>query len=210
MKRVLGVLLTVLLLCAGALAEGVPCALYENERYNVNLFLSNFTEQAMTHYDAAAATDRELADFAVWHIWFNQRNRWESGEWGVYNRRLAADDAIRASAKKYLGKAPQNLAAGSLDLIDGYYCFQETGGYFGLGFACASQVEDWGGGRYHVYFGVYGGGEFWTNADCALRPEQAAARYAGTGVYPGEAVIRAKNGLGDRAGFTLERLEIEP
>ena len=82
------------------------------------------------------------------------------------------------------------------------------GAPLGLGFACVSEVEMLGGGLYRVYFGVYGEGEAWNAADCALLPEQAANLYDQTPPRQGCAVIRTL-GLGSRNGMTLKSLLIE-
>ena len=71
-----------------------------------------------------------------------------------------------------------------------------------------SSVEALGGGLYRVYFGVYGEGEAWNAADCALLPEQAANLYDQTPPRQGCAVIRSL-GLDSQNGMTLSRLLIE-
>ena len=53
-------------------ARGTPFAITEEERRNVNLFLTNFTETGMKRYDAASTTDAELVRFAVLHAWLNR------------------------------------------------------------------------------------------------------------------------------------------
>lgn len=63
-------------------AHGAAFSITDEERSNINLFLSNFTEQGMMRYDENDSEDGELVRFSVWHIWFNQHDRWESGEWG--------------------------------------------------------------------------------------------------------------------------------
>lgn len=187
--------------------HGAAFSITDEERSSINLFLSNFTEQGMLHYDESDSEDEELVWFSVWHIWFNQHDRWESGEWGNNNRRLS-DKGIADVAQKYFGRRPLLLDLPEMDYDGDYYYFEATGGNMGIGFACLSSVESLGGGLYRVYFGVYGEGEAWSAADCALLPEQAANLYDQTPPRQGCAVIRSL-GLDSQNGMTLSRLLIE-
>lgn len=187
--------------------HGAAFSITDEERSSINLFLSNFTEQGMLHYDESNSEDEELVRFSVWHIWFNQHDRWESGEWGNNNRRLS-DKGIADVAQKYFGHRPLLLDLPEMDYDGDNYYFEATGGNMGIGFACLSSVESLGGGLYRVYFGVYGEGEAWSAADCALLPEQAANLYDQTPPRQGCAVIRSL-GLDSQNGMTLSRLLIE-
>ena len=187
--------------------HGAAFSITDEERGSINLFLSNFTEQGMLRYDESNSEDEELVRFSVWHIWFNQHDRWESGEWGNNNRRLS-DRGIADVAQKYFGRRPLMLDLPELDYDGDYYYFEATGGNMGIGFACLSSVESLGGGLYRVYFGVYGEGEAWSAADCALLPEQAANLYDQTPPRQGCAVIRSL-GLDSQNGMTLKSLLIE-
>lgn len=187
--------------------HGAAFSITDEERGSINLFLSNFTEQGMLRYDESNSEDEELVRFSVWHIWFNQHDRWESGEWGNNNRCLS-DKSIADVAQKYFGRRPLLLDLPEMDYDGDYYYFEATGGNMGIGFACLSNVESLGGGLYRVYFGVYGEGEAWSAADCALLPEQAANLYDQTPPRQGCAVIRSL-GLDSQNGMTLSRLLIE-
>ena len=187
--------------------HGAAFSITDEERGSINLFLSNFTEQGMLRYDESNSEDEELVRFSVWHIWFNQHDRWESGKWGNNNRRLS-DKGIADVAQKYFGRRPLLLDLPEMDYDGDYYYFEATGGNMGIGFACLSSVESLGGGLYRVYFGVYGEGEAWSAADCALLPEQAANLYDQTPPRQGCAVIRSL-GLDSQNGMTLSRLLIE-
>lgn len=209
MKR-RSVLLALLLclLAAQALADGAPVGVTAQERYNINLFLSNFSEQGMTHYDEATATDAQLVDFAIFHTWFNRRDRVEWGDFGEDSCRIR-DTHTAEIAKKYFGKTPASLAPTQMTYRDGWYYLSEPGGPIDAGFVCLSQVEALGGGRYGVYFGLHGAGEGWDNADCRLRPEQAAAKYPDSPVRAGYAVIDVGAGtLEGRDTWTLRRLDL--
>lgn len=62
--RFLRIAVLLISLCAAApvwaLADGQSVGVTAQERYNINLFLSNFSEQGMTHYDKACTTDAQL------------------------------------------------------------------------------------------------------------------------------------------------------
>ena len=191
----------------GQTTHGAAYSITDEERCNINLFLSNFTEQGMTRYDEDSSTDEDLVRFSVWHLWFNQHDRWESGAWGNNNQRLS-DKGIADIAQKYFGRRPLMLDLPEMDYDGSYYYFEATGGNMGIGFASLSKVEALGGGLYRVYFGVYGEGEAWSAADCELLPEQAADLYDQTPPQQGCAVIRSL-GLDSQNGMTLSKLLIE-
>ena len=184
--------------------RGTPFSITEEERHNVNLFLTNFTETGMARYEPTETADGELVRFAVLHAWLNQSERWEYGEWG--NR--LAQNSVSDTVLRYFGR-PLILPDQPDFQYDGaYYYMTEPGAPVGLGFACVSEVEMLGGGLYRVYFGVYGMGEMLGDDVYDLLPEQAARLYAGAAPLQGCAVIRTL-GLSAREGFILESLRIE-
>lgn len=184
-------------------ARGTPFAITDDERHNVNLFLTNFTETGMSHYEPTETEDGELVRFAVLHAWINQSDRWESGDWGSRIAKSSVSDTVL----RYFGR-PLILPDHQDFNYDGdYYYMTEPGAPVGLGFACMSEVESLGGGLYRVYFGVYGMGEALDDAVYDLLPEQAAGLYPSV-TLQGCAVIRTL-GLNTRGGFTLESLRIE-
>ena len=81
-------------------ARGTPFAITEEERRNVNLFLTNFTETGMKRYDAASTTDAELVRFAVLHAWLNRSGQWDVTEWGS---RLEQDN-VTDDVLRYFGR----------------------------------------------------------------------------------------------------------
>ena len=133
-------------------ARGTPFAITEEERRNVNLFLTNFTETGMNRYDAASTTDAELVRFAVLHAWLNRSGQWDVTEWGS---RLEQDN-VTDDVLRYFGRPLILLDQPDFDYDGAYYYMHEPGAPIGLGFVCVSEVETLGGGLYRVYFGVYG------------------------------------------------------
>lgn len=191
-----------------ALAAYAPVGVNEKERYNINLFLSNFSEQGMTFYSSGRIIDETLVNFALDHIWLNRQDLVERADFGAYNFRIA-DDRIEEIALKYFGAAPQSYTSSRYAYKDGYFYGESTGGYMGHGVVSLSHVEDMGGGVYGVYFGCYGEGEFFAASDCYLRPEQAAVRFPGSAVHTGYAVIDTHGtGLLARDGWTLRQYDV--
>lgn len=189
---------------ANQTARATPFAITEEERHNVNLFLTNFTETGMERYDAVSTTDAELVRFGVLHAWLNRSGQWDATERGS---RLEQDN-VTDDVLRYFGRPLILLDQPDFDYDGAYYYMHEPGAPIGLGFVCASEVEMLGGGLYRVYFGVYGAGEIIDDDDVYdLLPEQAALLYPNT-PFQGCAVIRAL-GLNSREGFRLERLRIE-
>ena len=184
----------------------------DSQRYNVNVFLSNFTEQYFAWsegcYDSSVPDDSALIVFGINHVWFNQQGHIESGEWGEDNTRLEAKWAVEA-AQKYLGRTPTDLYASYFPYKNGYFYWQETGGHVPGGFACLESLEDLGGGLYAVRFRSYDDGNFWENSVCYLTPAQAAAKYNWVSCT-GFALIDVGTGsLENRTGWTLERFVID-
>lgn len=211
MKRIGAIMLALCMLCAPALpamGEYAPVGVTAKERYHINLFLSNFSEQGMTFYSQERHTDAQLVDFAIFHTWYNRQDCIERGQWGADNCRMS-DAHVQEIALKYFGIVPKSLAPTKIRYEDGYYYWQTTGGYMGMGVAILSHVEDLGGGRYGVYFGCYGEGEQWSADDCDLRPEQAAVKFADSPVHPGYAVINTNAGtLLERSTWSLQQYDV--
>lgn len=187
--------------------RGEPVALTDAQRYNVNLFLSNFTEASFGWdeyvFELGESSDRALVDFAIDHIWFNQQDKLEWGEWGDDNVRLS-DKYIASVTQKYFGRAPKDLSLTRMDYRDGYYYWQETGGNINNGFACLTGVELMGKCVYIVNFEIYGAGENWSNDVCHYDTAQAAAGYQRSGT--GHALIdMGVGGLDDRSTWKLVR-----
>lgn len=191
--------------------EGEELALDEEQRYNVNLFLSNFSEQmfAMSegYYDSSDADPAMVLDFAINHTWFNKHNLIEEGQWDEYNTRLSANK-IAVTAKKYLNKAVKKGASENFVLQGNHYYWEETGGHVKDGFTCLDSVESIDENRIGVYFHVYGGGDEWKNKVCYLTPEEVQQDYWCNA--EGHAVINLGGGdLDDRGSWFLEKYAIK-
>lgn len=190
--------------------EGEKITLAENQRYNVNLFLSNFSEQCFAvpegAYIRGESDPRMEVDFAINHIWFNKENQLEWGEWGEYNVRLPANK-VNATAEKYLEKSIRDQNSNHFMLYEKYYYWTETGGHTNDGFVSCDLVEQLDENRVGVYFHVYGSGEKWKNDVCYLRPDEIGEKYWSS--LQGHAVINLDGGdLYDRSSWYLERYAV--
>ena len=155
---------------------------------------------------AEEATDEVLNDFAIEHIWFNQQDKVEWGQWGEFNTRLS-DQYIPDVCRKYLGRKPKDLSCTRLDYKKGYYYWEETGGHTSGGFVILNAVEQLESGRYRVTFNVVEPSLQWNNDMCRLTLDEALAgdEYARVS-FEGTAVIdTGSGGLADRSQWRLER-----
>jgi len=207
MKKIAVMVLMLCLMAVPAVGEYAPRGVNEKERYNINLFLSNFSETGMTFYSSSRHTDAQLVDFAIFHTWYNRQDRIERGQWGEDNCRMR-DAYVKEITQKYFGVMPESLTPSKIRHADGWYYWQTTGGYMGMGVVSMSHIEEMGDGQYGVYFGCYGEGERWSADDCHLRPEQAAKKFSESAVHAGYAVIHVNGGtLLDRSTWTLEQYD---
>ena len=186
------------------------------QRYNLNLFLSNFTEAGFCWqegaYDSDWKVDAQLTEFAADHCWFNRQSRLEWGEYFDWNNVRLPESQIAPVVKKYFGRniTPSHQPP-YMDYKNGYYYWQETGGHTSDGFACLDWVEALGNGRYRVGFHIYAGDTNWSNDACRYTPDQARRAYPSYyGRYrEGCAVIDVgKSGLNDRSGWALTRYAV--
>lgn len=190
---------------------GEEIELDDDQRYNVNLFLSNFSEQyfavAGGYYSADNADPAEVLDFAINHTWFNKQNLIEEGDWGEYNTRVSANK-VAVTAKKYLNKAVKKGASKNFVLQNNYYYWMETGGHVKDGFTCFDSVEKIDETRIGVYFHTYGSGEDWRNSVCYSLPEDVQQDYWCD--TEGHAIINLGGGdLDDRSTWFLEKYAVK-
>ncbi len=168
------------------------------EYSNVNRFLTAFTEQGILspygYFDAASASDQEMVQFAIEHIWFNEPDLIEWGEWGVDNVRLSAEH-IPAVCEQFFGRAPVEMLALFADYFDGYYYWTETGGHVPCGFALMHYFERVGEEQYRVTFTVHGMYSGWDESVFGMSAEEFAQHPEYTGSYQpkGSAVFTSEN-----------------
>lgn len=195
----------------------LPQNLSDQELYNLQIFLSNFTEQGMGHpaalLHASSMTDAQLVDFAIEHIWYNRQDKLEWGEYSGGNNVRLSSKHIPEVCLKYFGRVPEDLRPSLHDYEGGCYYWQETGGHVPYGFAAVTGAKDMGGGRYRVDFEVHGMGMDW-DSDVHAMSLQTLARerpeLCTEGAPRGNAVIDVGNGsLMDRSTWTLERLAMD-
>ena len=208
--RCLSLLLALALLvlptaCAESYAPIEPDA---EQRHAVNLFLSNFTEIGLNTYAehgiwslGTDADEQTLVDFAHDHLWFNDYDSYEYGEWGENNCRIS-DERIQSVIDDYIYDAPTvDLTQTRFDYEDGYYYHCETGGWTNCGFASVTSICPLGEDKYYVSFMVFGGGSDWENDVMNLTIEEAWEQYGHPNGY-GHALVHSTD-LADRSTYKL-------
>ena len=186
-------------------ARATPFAITEEERHNVNLFLTNFTETGMNRYDAASTTDAELVRFAVLHAWLNRSGQWDVTEWGSrLEQSNVTDDVLRYFGRPLMLSKCFALCCDKARIPPSDIQYLFAGDLLNQCAGSTFAARD----LPIPYFGVYGAGEIIDDDGVYnLLPEQAALLYPNT-PFQGCAVIRAL-GLNSREGFRLESLRVE-
>ena len=195
--------------------SGDPVDVNSEQRYNINLFLSNFTEVGFVwhagSYDESYVDRKQLTEFGIDHCWFNRQNRLEWGEYFNYNNVRLPVGQIAPIVKKYFGlDIKPSTSLDYTDYRDGYYYWEETGGHTSDGFACLTRVEKLGSRRYSVWFNIYGMGMDWDNDACYYTDSQARRAFPPYDhPFRGHAVIDVgSGGLKDRSTWTVRRYTV--
>jgi len=203
-KRFFSVFITVLmlaLLCGTAAAEAALVELSTDERAAVNLFLSNFTETGVESIDDFPE-DCVLVDFAHDHLWFNDYESFEYGDYANGNNCRVSDERIRQIIGDYFyDPRSVDLSQTRFDYIDGCYYHFETGGWSNDGFAHTVSACSIGDDKYFVSFLVFGGGEAWDNSVMDDSMSEAESGYGHPNGY-GSALIYASD-LSDRNTYKM-------
>jgi len=178
-----------------------PIKLSKDERYAMNLFLSNFTEIGIDEI-STWSMDNLLVDFAHDHMWFNSYDDFEYGNYFNGNNCRVSNDKIQKYIDKYFYDAGEvNLWETRFDYDGEYYYHCETGGWINSGFAQTVSVCSLGYNEYYVSFMIFGSGEFWENDVMHLNIDQAADTYGSPGGF-GHALVYAKD-LSDRSTYKM-------
>ena len=166
-----------------------------------NLFISNFTETGIDSLDAYG-DDMELVDFAHDHLWFNDYDSFEYGDYFGGNNCRVSDGRIQEIIDKYMYYPRQvDLSQTRFDYVDGYYYHEETGGWISDGFAHVMSICPIGDDMYFVSFMVFGGGYAWDNSVMDDTLEQVESSYGHPNGY-GSALIYASD-LSDRSTYRM-------
>ena len=178
-----------------------PVSLNADQYYAVNLFLSNFTEIGLE----AIRTDSDdlaLVDFAHDHLWFNDYESFEYGEYFGGNNCRVPDDRIQEIINKYFfNPKTVDLSQTRFDYDGEYYYHCETGGWINSGFALTTSAMPIGNDQYFVSFMVFGSGAFWENDALKLSFDQAWEAFSGPETF-GHALIYAPD-LADRSTYRM-------
>ena len=197
-------LLIVFMLCIAPAASASALEvidLTEKERAAANLFLSNITEVGVRSLDTYGM-DIDLVDFAHDHLWFNDHDSFEYGEYGTDNNCRVSDKRIQEVVDKYFyDPRSVDLSQTRFDYIGGYYYHCETGGWTPCGFAhavSACRIEE---NTYFVSFLIFAGGNYWDNSVMDDSLEEIESLFdAPTGF--GSALIYAED-LADRSTYKM-------
>ena len=176
-------------------------------QYNVNIYLSNFSEVGMRSF-MGTPTYAELAKFGLMYNFINRYER--TVEYGDYsyvadwaNHRVKESYAIE-SIKKFLGITVQPGFANGVDFYsDGYFYTQFTGAPMTQGFTIVSDLTDEGQGIYKAEFSIYdcGGEDSKYYSYSASQIENANSRILAKAGY-GTACFRSRN-INDRTTYYL-------
>lgn len=179
-----------------------PMNVEKEELAAANLFLSNFTEVGVKEIREYYVDDTALVDFAHDHIWFNDNDAYEFGEYENENNCRVADDDIQRIINSYFYDAPEvELSQTRFDYKDGYYYHCETGGWMTDGFAHVVSVCPIGDSKYFVAFMVFGGGEAWDNGVMDDSLDSVEAQFGHPNGY-GSAILYAED-LADRSSYRM-------
>lgn len=199
---ILAAFVLLLVLAPVCTASGyAPLTMSEKERAAASLFLSNFTEIGL---DACSvdSDDMTLVDFAHDHLWFNDHDAYEYGEYDAdYNCRVS-DDRIQSVINQYFYEPHDaDITQTRFNYKNGYYYHCETGGWINAGFAHAVSLCPLGEDRYFVSCLIYGGGDVWTADTIALTQDEIEAIY-GAPLGCCSAVVHTTD-LSDRSAYRL-------
>ncbi len=205
MKKVFAMIIAVLIMCmpAAAFASAyAPMHFSDAQAAAANLFLSNFTEIGVRSIDAYP-DDMELVDFAHDHLWFNDNDSFEYGEYFGENNCRVSDDKILYMVEKYFYYVPQqlDLSQTRFDYDGEYYYHCETGGWINDGFAHVVSICPLGDDKYFVSFCIFGGGNYWKNSVMSMGYAEIEAEFGAPTGY-GSAVIYAED-LADRSTYKM-------
>ena len=192
-----------------------PVEVSDEERYNINLFLSNFSEQSFmrglcyNEEDFRGENiwqgDAYLLDFAIQHIWFNRQDYLEFGDYFGENNVRLNKKYLPDVISRYFGYEIEDMDCADYDQAGDYYYWQETGGHLSDGFVSLYDVEALGDARYAVRFNIYGMGEEWTNDACYFTNEMAERSYSRMGAGMAVIVIGGPDDtLTDRSSWRIQ------
>lgn len=178
-----------------------PIDLDADQYRAVNLFLSNFTEVGLEEI-RANSDDLALVDFAHDHLWFNDHESFEYGEYSGSNNCRVPDDRIQEIVDKYFYPPKTvDLTQTRFDYDGEYYYHCETGGWRNSGFALTASAMPIGNDQYFVSFLIFGSDAFWENDALSLTFDQAWDEFSGPDGF-GHALICATD-LADRSTYRM-------
>lgn len=143
-------------------------------------------------------------DFAHDHLWFNDYDSFEYGEYANGTNCRVHDDHIQEIIDKYFYEPHAvDLSQTRFDYDGEYYYHMETGGGENGGFALTLNAYETKPGTYYVAFLIFAShlSWVWDNSDLNLSFADAETKF-GTPGYGGHAWINAGD-LSDRSTYRM-------
>lgn len=188
--------------------------LTDDLQYDVNIFLSNFSESDVESFDGIPS-DKALLYYALSYNLINRNNLFESVEnppkdslyWT--NIRISEKYILETIEKYFAVKKYPGFAADFYEgYVDGYYYDQFTGGYLCSGFSIVKEVNYIGNNRYELQFDIYddgaGGSEYYGfSLEEIEKDDNEYLCYLGKGT----AIIYASD-INDRSTYWLDEYSV--
>jgi hypothetical protein len=141
------------------------------EKKRLNVFFSNFSEVGLPSFTSGKASEDDLINFGVLHLYKNNNDSFEKED--AVNAKIKVDK-VSASVQKYFGKGiSTNKSTSQFKFKNGYYFILLADGD-AYTFSQVERLTDNGGDRYTAYVNVYTAGSGWAgNAHGSLKEWQA-------------------------------------
>lgn len=132
-------------------------------QYDVNIFLSNFSEATMENF-SVRAEDKDMLDYAITYNFINKQYEFESCnvelDNGIYGNFRIHKDKVLQTVKKYFGYQLNSSVCNDVPYYyDGYFYLNFTGANLCNGFCIVSSLEKLENNQYRAVFDIYLDGE---------------------------------------------------
>lgn len=179
-------------------------------QYDVNIFLSNFSEADIENF-STRPSDKEMLNYAVTYNLLNKNYEFENCDVefnnGSYGNLRIHKDKVLKTVKKYFGYQLDDSACySSYNYYDNYFYTEFTGGSLYSGFCIVSSLEKLKNNRYRATFDVYidgsDGSDYYGCSTKEIEKYDKNAELYLKKIRTGYAIIEADN-IYDRSTYTL-------